>query len=199
MVSPLHLKNIVLLIWWWRGCFTADLPTGRTTVTTNFLTILSIIALKHDVYPNIIMVNSLLECCVDIPIYYVVHSSKILMMRGISRGVGSIEKLVDHTRDSLVEFARTIHWCFKNEWSSADSCVSQRFMAKTVDLKFPGSGRDLESQYIGRRWRTRQTWNDIISRSYSRQAVNSLCKTIKSVCYGLITIHIHDKPRGSIP
>ena len=32
-----------------------------------------------------------------------------------------------------------------NERSSADSCVSQRFLAKTADLKFYGSGRDVES------------------------------------------------------
>ncbi len=53
MVFPLHLKNRVLLPRFGRGCFTADLPIIRTTVATNFLTIRSTIALKHDVYVNV--------------------------------------------------------------------------------------------------------------------------------------------------
>ncbi len=79
----------------------------------------------------------------------------------------------------------------KNEWSSADSCVSQRVNPLAPLSLFPprpsvprtitDGGGYIYTESASVRCRTSGTQNmdgRTISRPYSRQAVNSLCETI---------------------
>ncbi len=72
------------------------------------------------------------------------------------------------------------HHAYQDEWSSADSCVSQRFTAKKTYLKFSksGSGEHYRQEMTDK---TDVEHGMTISTSYSRQAVNNLCETIMSL------------------
>ncbi len=79
-----------------------------------------------------------------------------------------------------------------NERSSGDSCVSQRGMTKTETIEILCINIVTAYSLVSMRCQTRQTDGNTrtICRSYSRQAVNSLCETTRMMLhYYLVNLY----------